>query len=173
MSISAAGDIVADVLKNADAGRRDLAHAKLAASAPDGSPESIAATKGGSSFATAVLSQGLRMPSGGASGATKKTEGSASEKALDGLKEVLLTRYVEEMMPKTSTLFHDSAGDPIWKGFFAQAIAHQLIASGAMEQRRPGDARHGRRAAGDGVSEERRFHAPDQATGPLRIDRKA
>jgi hypothetical protein len=133
VSLSLTSDIVADVIRAAEPNREKLAREKL--ENVDTNREVEFDTHVDGQRSNVVRAEWHSMgpvidhaPHSAVSGPV--------DMAVRGLSEILLARYIEEMMPASAARSATGTGTAgaIWKSFFAREIAHQMILRGVMDR---------------------------------------
>jgi len=132
MSLAPSTDLVLEVARAADPGRAAAVVEKLNALSSGGaatSPQDFAAAL------NAVAPATTPAPTLPASHAVPRaiTPASREEKARTQLESVVLSQFVQEMLPKdTQSVYGQGYAGDMWRSMLAQRVADQMAASGRL-----------------------------------------
>lgn len=134
MSIAPPSDIIMDVAQAADPARRQAAVAKLAAqaAAEGGSPpvDFDVALRSATPGPATGTDPSLRLSPLAGAGHSQGLAGRGSP--YQKFEAMVLTNFVESILPKDTELFGDSASADVCRSMFAGKIADQLAKSGRI-----------------------------------------
>jgi hypothetical protein len=123
MSIRPPSDLVIDVVRAADPARAAAASQRLARAEAATPAGSLAPFDARMNVAAAKAAPGVNANS----------SANANAKVGQGLEELLMRQMLQDALPKKAeAVFGAGTAGEIWRGFFAEHLAHALSASGRV-----------------------------------------